>query len=101
MSLVPTQGSSISQALQGAIAALSALSDNDHDDPPSEHGKGTVYKHSDELERLEIWAGEHEVRTGRLDHKLREASHLRGRVMSLLTELTSMHPEPRKPRRIR
>lgn len=50
----------------------------------------TAHKHSDEVERLEIWISEHQVRSGKLDHKLREASHLRNRVLSLLAALSGM-----------
>jgi hypothetical protein len=89
MSLIPPQGNSIVNASQEAVTALSALSDNDHNPLGSRHHQTTAYKPSDERERLEIWICEHEVRFGKLDYKLREASHLRDRVLSLLAELTS------------
>ena len=93
MSLAPTQGSSISQVSQKAVEALSALSDREYGGPSDEHRRGTIIKNRDEVERLGIWISEHDVSTGRLDHKLREASNLRVRVLSLLGELSSMHTE--------
>jgi hypothetical protein len=97
MSLAPTQGSSISQASQKALAALSALSDKEHGKPPDEQQGAILLQNNEEIERLGIWISEHDVSTGRLDHKLREASHLRGRVLSLLTELSSTHTDLHEP----
>lgn len=87
MSLTSPHGNSIVLASQEAITSLTALSNSDDNLGPEEH-PATEYRYSDEIDRLQIWMNEHSVRSGRLDYKLREASHLHDRVLSLLTELT-------------
>jgi hypothetical protein len=44
-------------------------------------------RYSNEIERLRIWALEQDVQLGGLDHRLRDASGLRNRVLSLLGQL--------------
>lgn len=91
MSLAPSGGKSISQASQKAHDSLAELSKGYEATEEPQDRAATARKHNDELERLDIWIAEHEVSKGELDHKLREASHLRGRVISLLQELYGTH----------
>jgi hypothetical protein len=91
MSLAPLQPESILRASRQAVIALSALSQGkssptaqgDEDKPGT-----TDPRYGEEIERLQIWMGEHEVESGKLDHRLREAPRLRERVLSLLEELS-------------
>lgn len=77
------------QALQDAIATLSALSGVGNSPSDSDQDESNGLTFAEEIQRLHIWCDEHEVEQGKLDHKLREASHLREQVLSLLSELSS------------
>lgn len=94
MSSVPTQPDiTFAHALQKAVTTLRTLlgtPSGPSGTSGDEQLRAVSHEGNDELERLEIWAGEHGVRAGQLDHKLREAPHLRHRVLSLLGDLSSM-----------
>jgi hypothetical protein len=90
MSLAPPDGKSILHASQKAHDNLSALSKACEAPGETQDRTATARKQHDELERLDIWITEHDVSSGELDHRLREASHLRDRVLSLLEELSGM-----------
>lgn len=90
MLLIPPQPDSIAHASQEAIRTLTALSEAVQSPSGGEEVGTSAQKHSDEIERLEIWIREHDIHSGKLDHKLREASHLRDRVLSLLAKLSGM-----------
>lgn len=87
MASLPLEPASIAVAAQRAVAALLALPDGD------DYG-AAAQEYIDESGRLGIWIAEHEARSGKLDHKLREASHLRDRVLSLLTKLSDVARAP-------
>lgn len=89
MSIIPLQENSIVHASGEAITALIDKAESVHESQEGEHHRKTGYTYRNEKERLEIWMNEHEVRFGRLDYKLREASHLRDRILTLLRELSS------------
>jgi hypothetical protein len=62
-------------------------------DEVKSHTEGEVLsaatrRYSDEAERLRIWALEQDVESGGLDHRLRDSSVLRNRVLSLLGQLS-------------
>lgn len=90
MAFIQSLGDSVANLSCKAITTLSTLSVNEHHNAESEGNRATTYKYNDEIERLEIWIGDHEVRCGRLDIRLREASPLRERVLLLLAELSSI-----------
>ena len=94
MTIISPEESSILRASQRAIEALSDLLDIDASPLEDDEHQTAIYKLNNEKERLEIWIGEHGVLEGRLDHKLREASPLRDRVLSLLKELSCKHWSP-------
>jgi hypothetical protein len=87
MPLVPLQQQSIAHASKDAQQRLLTLSDGAKSHTEGEESSGVARRYSDEKERLEIWAREHDVESGRLDYKLRDASVLRKRVLSLLGQL--------------
>lgn len=89
MPLNPFRGESIAEAAQQAIESLAALSDNFEGSEKDRDRKGATSKCEDESARLKQWVGQHDVRSGALDHRLREASHLRERVHGLLKDLSS------------
>ena len=91
MTLATTHPKSIQDAAQETLAALSALDTSAANSASDTAGQRPAHRRSDEVERLEIWIGEHGVRSGRLDHRLREASNLRGQVLFLLEKLTGEH----------
>lgn len=70
-----------------AEANLSALSQESHRDVERQSQQTPRYTYTNEIQRFQIWASEHGVLHGRLDHKLGEASRLRNRILTLLTEL--------------
>ena len=86
MILIPPQPHSIAHATADALSKLSALSENSQSHTDSGHCESNHY--SDEIDRLEIWAHEHDVGYGGLDYKLRENTRLRKRVLSLLAQLS-------------
>jgi hypothetical protein len=88
MPLIPPQPHSIVQATADALSKLSTLSKEAQSHAESEDLKIVTTRYSDEIDRLEIWASEHDVRSGSLDYKLRDASILRKRVLSLLAQLS-------------
>lgn len=71
-----------------AVANLSALSEESHHNAEGQSQQASKYTYANEIQRLQIWNGEHAVLYGRLDHKLSEASPLRDRILTLLTELS-------------
>jgi hypothetical protein len=89
MSVIPLEKNSIVHASEDALTALSALSKAGSSPSEVEQGGSTDYTFTDEIQRLQLWMLEHQVATGKLDHKLREASQLRDQVLSLLLELSS------------
>ena len=90
MARIQSLDENISLLLRKAVATISALSEAEHQKPEGLNSKATTYTYDDEIQRLEIWTSEHGVHHGRLDYKLREASLLRDRVLSLLTELSGI-----------
>lgn len=88
MAIIPLQTHSIAQATEDALAKLSALSEDTQAHAGGEKPEITTRKYSDEIERLEIWAHEQHAKSGDLDHRLRDASVLRNRVLSLLAQLS-------------
>lgn len=90
MSFIPAGGSSIRQASDEALKALLSLSQSDEGPAGDAQSNEKAYTYSDEIDRLEIWIHEQDVRSGKLDHQLREASHLRDRVLELLAEVSGM-----------
>jgi hypothetical protein len=88
MPLVPLQQRSIAHATKDARQRLLTLSDEAKSHTEGEESSTTARRFSDEKERLEIWALEHDVESGSLDYKLRDASVLRKRVLSLLGQLS-------------
>lgn len=87
MPLIPPQPHSIAQATADALSKLSALSDDAHSHAESEY-LTVARRYSDEIDRLKIWAYEHDVESGGLDYKLRDSSTLRKRVLSLVAQLS-------------
>ena len=87
MPLIPPQPHSIAQATADALSKLSALSDDAHSHAECEH-LTAARRYSDEIDRLKIWAYEHDVESGGLDYKLRDSSTLRKRVLSLVAQLS-------------
>ena len=90
MIIVPPHPHSIAHATANALSKLSALSVDFQSHAESEpcESSAPVRRYSDEIDRLEIWAHEHEVHHGGLDYRLRENSILRKRVLSLLAQLS-------------
>lgn len=89
MPLVPLEPQSIAHATEDSLLKLSVLSEEAQSHAGGEELKeAATRRYSDEKERLEIWAYEHDVKSGNLDHKLRDASILRKRVLSLLAQLS-------------
>jgi hypothetical protein len=87
--VVPPQPHSIAQATADALSRLSTLSEDAQRYAGSEHiNSAAAGRYSDENERLKIWAYEHDVESGGLEHKLRDNSVLRKRVLSLLEQLS-------------
>lgn len=89
MSVIPLEKNSIVHASEDALAALSAFSNAGSNPSDVEQDGSTDYTFTDEIRRLQIWMLEHQVASGKLDHKLREASQLRDQVLSLLLDLSS------------
>lgn len=89
MSVVPWEEDSILLAAQHALATLSASSETREAVHDSDQEDSSVHSFTDVIQRLQIWMGDHEVNAGRLDYKLREASHLRERVLEALFTLSS------------
>lgn len=87
MSLIPPGSVSIVHAAQDAIDSLTTLSEIFRRPSGGQEHERASSKPGDEIERLEVWIREHHVRSGELDHSLREASQLRDRVLSLLARL--------------
>jgi len=79
---------SISELSRRALTNLSALSEEDSHKIEGRSDQVLVYNYSNEIQRLDIWIGEHGVSDGRLDSKLREASQLRNGILELLTALS-------------
>jgi hypothetical protein len=88
MPLVPLQQHSIAHATKDVRQRLLALSDEAKSHTEGEESSAIARRFTDEKERLEIWALEHDVELGSLDYKLRDASVLRERVLSLLGQLS-------------
>jgi hypothetical protein len=88
MPLVPLQRRSIAHATKDARQRLLTLSDEAKSHTEGEESSAVARRFSDENERLEIWALEHDVELGSLDYKLRDAPVLRKRVLSLLRQLS-------------
>jgi hypothetical protein len=88
MPLVPLQRRNIAHATKDARKRLLTLSDEAKSHTEGEEASATARRYSDENERLEIWALEHDVESGSLDEKLRDAPVLRKRVLSLLRQLS-------------
>jgi len=87
--VVPPQPHSIAQATADALSKLSTLSEDAQRYAGSEHtNSAAAGRYIDENERLKIWAYEHDVESGGLEHKLRDNSVLRKRVLSLLEQLS-------------
>ena len=86
--VVPPQPHSIAQVTTNALSRLSALSEDTQSHTENEQVEATARRYSDELDRLKIWAYEHDVDSGGLDHKLRDNTILRKRVLSLLAQLS-------------
>lgn len=87
MPLIPPQPHSIAQATADALSTLCALSEDAQSHAESEH-LTAARRYSDEIDRLKIWAYEHDVESGGLDYKLRDSSTLRRRVLSLVAQLS-------------
>jgi hypothetical protein len=77
----------IAQATQKAIDFLAAKASDNDSKPSGQNPITDGHDFSNEIDRLNIWEAEHDVRSGELDDKLRNASDLRGRVLSLLEQL--------------
>jgi hypothetical protein len=88
MTLFSPQPHSIAQATVDALSKLSGLSEDTQSHAESEHSNTAARRYSDEIDRLRIWAYEHDVESGGLDYKLRDSSVLRKRVLSLLAQLS-------------
>jgi len=88
MLLTPPETDSIADASQAAVDALTALSKSAQNSLKGDDDAGPRLGYCEEIERLSLWIDDHGIRSGTLDHKLREASHLRNRVLSLLAELS-------------
>lgn len=86
MSFVPSHGD-IAETLLKASSALSTLASRLKQESEEGCETGAVCSLNNETERLQIWSQEHSVSTGKLDHMLREATHLRNRVLSMLRKL--------------
>lgn len=89
MSFVTSQGD-IADTYQKAASTITALAANYERSDGGESQQPLQYRYADELRRLEIWNGEHNVDEGKLDHKLREASLFRDRILELLSSLVDM-----------
>ena len=91
MRLTSPQVNNIELASGKALENLTALSNsasNQFLEGEDQRDSEVALKYRNEIERLSIWFDEHGIRAGKLDHKLREASQLRDRVLSLLAELS-------------
>lgn len=88
MNVIPLQTPSIAQATQDALARLAALSEDSSAHAEGEELETATRRYSDEIERLEIWAHEQHAKSGGLDHRLRGASLMRTKVLSLLAQLS-------------
>lgn len=88
MPLVPLHRHSIAHATEDALSRLSTTLEEAQSYTTDEELSLALRRYSDEIERLEIWAHEHDVKSGGLDHRLRDASVLRNRVLSLLAQLS-------------
>jgi hypothetical protein len=87
MSYVPPHGDSIAGAAQEALVAIQNVAIPNESTPGAiEVGKVTS-KQNSEKERLERWMSEQNVASGKLDHRLRDSSQLRDRVLSLLAKI--------------
>lgn len=89
MFIVPPQNECIVKASRDAIAVFSALSNTESGSSDVEQEGLTGHTFANEIQRLKIWIGEHQVASGMLDYKLREAPRLRDQVLSLLLQLSS------------
>lgn len=87
MPLISPQPHSIAQATADALSTLSALSEDAQSHAEKEN-LTAARRYSDEIDRLKIWAYEHDVESGGLDYKLRDSSTLRRRVLSLVAQLS-------------
>lgn len=88
MPLITLQPHSIAQATADALSKLKPLSEDAQIHAESEHLNAAARRYSDEIDRLKIWAHEHNAESGGLDYKLRDSSRLRKRVLSLLAQLS-------------
>lgn len=90
MSLVPLQPDRIARSTQEAFSTLSALADLHQHTSNSELADTTSEDYRDEINRFKIWIREHDANSGRLDRKLKDTAGLRDRVISLLTEISTI-----------
>lgn len=88
MPVVPLQSHSIARATKDVLLKLSTLTEEAQSHTEGDALNNAARRYTDEIERLQIWAYEHDVESGTLDHRLRDASALRKRVLSLLAQLS-------------
>lgn len=93
MSIADTDRENIARSSNDALAALSALMKSHEVFSHDQQQDSKAERFQDEIDRLRIWAHEHDVPSGELDGKLADATVLRDRVILLLTELSGITDE--------
>ena len=87
----PIGDKSIANLSRKVIATLSALSKKINDFQDNETGYGDDFTLESEIDRFRLWVQEQGADHGQLDHRLRESSMLRLRVLASLEKLSSKH----------
>lgn len=93
MSVAQAERKNIARSTNDALAALSALAESHEVFSHDQQQDSKAERFQDEIDRLRIWAHEHDVPSGGLDEKLADATVLRDRVILLLIELSGITDE--------
>lgn len=91
---IPDNDTSIVSLSRRVTTSLTDLAEKVNAHLDEHDTDSTRFTLEDEIERFKIWKAEHAVDHGKLDHRLREASVLRVRVLELLKQLCGRYPLP-------